>query len=104
MAKKLVPPSFRRGGNKPVYEVLVGNVGTVVTTHSRREAEGVYRDYVAASRAGVGRAAGEAVALFAKSTSAPARPSIRHRISSRPSASRARRASEHSSSTLRLRR
>lgn len=50
--------------HKPVYEVLVGNVGTVVTTKSRREAEGVYRDYVAASRAGVGRAANEAVALF----------------------------------------
>lgn len=49
---------------KSVYEVLVGGIGTVVRTYSRREAEGVYRDYVEASRADVGRAAGEAVALF----------------------------------------
>jgi hypothetical protein len=49
---------------KRVYEVLVGNVGTVLTTNSLRQAQGVYRDYVAASKAGVGRAAGEAVGLF----------------------------------------
>jgi hypothetical protein len=46
------------------YEVLVGNIGTVLTTAKRTEAEGVYKDYVAASKAGVGRAGGEAVALL----------------------------------------
>jgi len=35
----------------------------VLTTTKRAEAEGVYKDYVAASKAGVGRAGGEAVAL-----------------------------------------
>ena len=53
-----------RATAKHIYEVLVGNIGTVVRTTNKREAEGIYRDYVEASKAGVGRAADEAVGLF----------------------------------------
>jgi len=46
------------------YEVLVGNIGTGLTTHKRAEAECVYKDCVEACKAGVGGAGGEGVGLF----------------------------------------
>ena len=54
----------RKATARHVYEVFVGNIGKVLTTTSQREAAGVYEDYVKASKAGVGRAADEAVGLF----------------------------------------
>lgn len=46
------------------YEVFVGNVGCVYTGNNKREASGVYSDYVKVSRHGAGRAADEPVSLF----------------------------------------
>ena len=46
------------------YEVSVGNVGTVYRGHSITKARKTYADYVRASKALAGRAAGEDVFLF----------------------------------------
>jgi len=46
------------------YQVLVGNIGTVVSTDSRIEAMEEFNHYVEASKAPYGRASGEEVTLF----------------------------------------
>lgn len=46
------------------YEVYVGNIGNVYTGHNAREARRTFAEYVDMSRAGYGRAAGEAVSLL----------------------------------------
>ncbi len=47
-----------------VWDVIVGNIGSVCQGTSEREARRVYREYVAQSKSGVGRAGNEPVALF----------------------------------------
>jgi len=47
------------------YEVIVGNVGTVTRTKSVIEAVDAFSRYVAASKDGRGRCAGENVVLMA---------------------------------------
>ena len=51
--------------NQAYYEVLVGNVGRVMATNDRAEANKTFDAYVAKSRSNIGRAAGESVTLFA---------------------------------------
>jgi hypothetical protein len=46
------------------YEVIVGNVGTVIETKDKEFAERVYKEYVQLSREVIGRCSGECVALF----------------------------------------
>ncbi len=47
------------------YTVVVGNVGTVYDGTSRARADGNFNDYVKASKAPFGRAAGEHVVMMA---------------------------------------
>jgi hypothetical protein len=47
-----------------VYEVVVGNIGTVHHGNDRRTAEHVFAEYVSQSKAGYGRASGEPVTLL----------------------------------------
>lgn len=49
---------------KHVFEVIVGNVGTVHTGNDYATARKEYCIYVDVSKAGVGRAAGESVYLM----------------------------------------
>lgn len=49
---------------KSVYEVMVGNVGTVITTTSMVRARTAYDKYVDLSRTHTGRASGEEVVLM----------------------------------------
>jgi hypothetical protein len=46
------------------YELLVGSLGTVLRTKKKEQAEEAWREYVAMSKEGVGRAAGEDVTLM----------------------------------------
>lgn len=46
------------------YEVVVGNVGTVLTTDVFMDALKTYTDYLKLSKDHVGRASGEEVVLF----------------------------------------
>lgn len=46
------------------YEVIVGNIGTVYSGDNRNKAEKDYKDYVAQSKGGKGRAGGEDVILL----------------------------------------
>lgn len=46
-----------------MYSVVVGNIGTV-ETGKRNECSAAFREYVAQSKAGYGRAAGEPVTMF----------------------------------------
>lgn len=46
------------------FQVIVGNIGTVIDTNSRREAEATYNEYVKQSESGHGRAGGESVTLW----------------------------------------
>lgn len=46
------------------YEVIVSNIGTVYDGHSGETARDTYREYVAMSKAGRGRAGGESVTLM----------------------------------------
>lgn len=46
------------------YELLVGNVGSVLITDDSKEAEDLYDEYVTLSKDHAGRAAGEPVTLF----------------------------------------
>ena len=46
------------------FIVVVGNVGTVLETASKRDAIGTYNDYVMQSQSNRGRCAGEPVTLF----------------------------------------
>lgn len=50
--------------DKSRYEVVVGNVGTVYTGTSRKDALDSYNEYVELSESGFGRAANEDVALM----------------------------------------
>ena len=54
-------PEVRR---QPKYEVYVGNIGTVLRTNSRKDAQYAFDTYVEASKSGSGRAAFEPVALL----------------------------------------
>lgn len=47
-----------------LYEVSVGNIGTVYLGNDEADAEGEYDDYVERSKEGLGRAGGEAVVLM----------------------------------------
>ncbi len=47
------------------YEVIVGNVGTVYTGESRREARLTFACYLDRSKSNHGRCAGESVTLLA---------------------------------------
>jgi hypothetical protein len=49
---------------KPVYEVAVGNIGTVYSGTEKCLAAGQFDKYVSFSRDNIGRAAGEDVTLF----------------------------------------
>ena len=51
------------GFNTNTYEVIVGNLGTVLSCTSRRVAEENYADYVRISKGSHGSAAGEPVTL-----------------------------------------
>ena len=46
------------------YSGVVGNVGTVLETHNKRDAMGTYKDYVMRSQSNHGRCAGEPITLF----------------------------------------
>jgi hypothetical protein len=50
--------------DKPYYEVIVGNVGKVHEGNSKNAALKVYNEYVALSKRGYGRVAGEGVDLY----------------------------------------
>jgi len=52
--------------NKTEYEVLVGNIGTVLRTNNLTHAESVFQEYVKMSLGGYGRAAGESVTILRK--------------------------------------
>lgn len=62
--KAPAPKRSVKHGSGSVYEVVVGNVGTVLTTTDRAEAEGAYDEYVGLSESSSGRAAGESVVLM----------------------------------------
>lgn len=47
-----------------MYTVIVGNVGNVLETESKRDAMGTYKDYVIRSQSNRGRCAGEPVTLM----------------------------------------
>lgn len=49
---------------KHTFEVIVGNIGTVYSGNSAKEAASAYNDYVRMSKGNVGRAAGEEVTMF----------------------------------------
>jgi hypothetical protein len=46
------------------YQVIVGNIGMVLATNNKRHAMKCYREYVAQSKSGVGRAGWESVCVF----------------------------------------
>jgi hypothetical protein len=52
------------GKGKPMYQVLVGNIGTVYTGKDRSEADRLFAVYVEQSQSLRGRAGGEPVTLF----------------------------------------
>jgi hypothetical protein len=47
-----------------MYQVIVGNIGTVITTDNKTDAEAAFNEYKAQSESNVGRAGGEPVTLF----------------------------------------
>jgi hypothetical protein len=55
----------RNSGRAALYEVLVGNIGTVHRGSNRKAADAVFALYRGQSKSGRGRAAGEDVTLFA---------------------------------------
>lgn len=57
-------PSEPTNATDKLYEVIVGNIGTVLRTASRNEAVKTYGDYKRISEDGYGRAGGEDVTLF----------------------------------------
>lgn len=48
----------------PIYEVVVGNIGSVYRGSDEDEALANFREYKAQSQEGYGRAAGEPLTLF----------------------------------------
>lgn len=48
----------------PTYEVIVGNIGTVLNTHNGFDAYREYQTYCGISKRNEGRAAGEPVTLM----------------------------------------
>lgn len=50
--------------HRPVYEVIVSNIGKVYETTMEADARNMYDSYVRTSLSGYGRAHGEAVMLF----------------------------------------
>jgi hypothetical protein len=51
----------------PLYEVIVGNIGTVFASSNPKDASEalrIFREYVESSKSGVGRAGNEPVTLF----------------------------------------
>jgi hypothetical protein len=46
------------------YEVVVGNIGTVVSTPNRKRARQIANEYIRQSKTGRGRAGGENVTIF----------------------------------------
>lgn len=46
------------------YEVIVGNIGTVFSSHNQRDALRCFREYVELSKSGSGRAQGEEVTMM----------------------------------------
>jgi hypothetical protein len=46
------------------YQVIVGNIGTVLDTNDRHEVDSVFETYKAQSESGVGRAGGESVTIM----------------------------------------
>lgn len=49
---------------EPLYEVIVGNIGTVHVGNDRAEASRHFREYVEQSMSGVGRAGCESVTMM----------------------------------------
>lgn len=49
---------------KHEWEIIVGNVGSVLTTRNARDGLSTYQDYVCLSKCDAGRASGEAVVLL----------------------------------------
>jgi hypothetical protein len=48
----------------PLWEITVGNIGTVYAGNSWQEANATYLEYVRQSQRGIGRAGGESVVLW----------------------------------------
>lgn len=47
-----------------MYQVIVGNIGTVIETTERETAQWTFEEYATMSRNGYGRAAGEPVTMM----------------------------------------
>ena len=54
----------KRKAARDRYDVIVSNIGTVYEGGSQTEARDTYREYVALSKGGRGRAGGESVTLM----------------------------------------
>lgn len=48
----------------PIFEIVVGNIGSVYSGNNFMQARSTYTQYVELSRNGHGRASGEAVTFF----------------------------------------
>lgn len=47
-----------------MFQVVVGNIGTVINTSDKAKAQHAFNEYVSQSKSGVGRAGGETITLF----------------------------------------
>lgn len=56
-------PTWKQG-ELPIFEVIVGNIGTVYSGNNFMQASCKYSHYVKASKSGTGSAAGESVTLM----------------------------------------
>ena len=66
MMRRGTYPAPRSKPVKRTYEVIVGNIGRVLSTPLKSAALKTYKDYVADSKSGIGRAGGQSVVLFDK--------------------------------------
>ena len=64
MSNEPIHPVSTESGSSHLYEVVVGNVGTVYRGDSHTDAKRVFAEYVSRSTSYVGRAAGESVTLI----------------------------------------
>ena len=64
LAKTALSAMFIEDGYKMIYEVTVGNIGTVYRGENEELAEENYQDYVELAELGSGRASGEPVTFF----------------------------------------
>lgn len=69
MKARMVPPrelkdDLRATTYVGLYQVIVGNIGTVVNTNDHTEASRAFHEYVRQANTGYGRAAGESVVFM----------------------------------------